>query len=82
MTGLADEDIRKEVLGLGSLVEKDVNETTCLIEAKEMTRNAMTQPAITASVFSYKSLRKSTQKLSCNTLVIFVVSKLKNLFEF
>ena len=70
VTGLADEDIRKEVLGWGSLVEKDVNETICLIEAKEMTRDAMTQPAVTASVSSYKFLRKTIKrprgKITCN----------------
>ena len=31
VTGLADEDIRKEVLGWGSLDEKDVNETIILL---------------------------------------------------
>ena len=33
VTGLADEDIRKEMLGWGSLDEKDVNETIGFIEA-------------------------------------------------
>ena len=64
VTGLADEDIRKEVLGWGSLDEKDVNETIGFVEAKEMARDAITQPAVTASVFSYKSLKKTTQKPS------------------
>ena len=58
VTGLADEDIRKEVLGWGSLDEKDVNETIGYIESKEMARDAMTKPAVTASVSSYKSSRK------------------------
>ena len=70
VTGLAGEDIRKEVLGWGSLDEKDVNETIGFIEAKEMARDAMTQPAVTASVSSYKSLRKITKrpsgKITCN----------------
>ena len=70
VTGLADKDIRKEVLGWGSLDEKDVNETIGFFEAKEMARDAMKQPAITASVSSKKSLRKTTQKLrgkvTCN----------------
>ena len=59
VTGLAIEDIRKEVLGWGSLDEKDVNETIGFIEAKEMARDAMTQPAVTASVSSYKSSSKT-----------------------
>ena len=70
VTGLADEDIRKKVLGWGSQDEKDVNNTIGLIEAKELARDAMTQPAITVSVSSYKSLWKSTKqpsgKITCN----------------
>ena len=48
MTGLGNEDIRKEMLGWGSLDEKDVNETIGFIKAKEMARDAMTQPVIPA----------------------------------
>ena len=70
VTGLADEDIRKEVLGWGSLDEKDVNETIGYIESKEMARDAMTKPAVTASVSSYKSSRKTIKrpsgKITCN----------------
>ena len=68
VTGLADEDIRKKALGWGSLDEKDVNETISFIQAKEMARDAMTQPAITASVSSYKYLRKTTQKYNIISL--------------
>ena len=64
VTGLADGDIRKEVLGWGNLDEKDVNETIGFIEGKEMARDAMSKPAVTASIFSYKSLKKTTQKPS------------------
>ena len=70
VTGLADEDIRKEVLGWGSLDEKNVNETIGYIESKEMARDAMTKPAVTASVSSYKSSRKTIKrpsgKITCN----------------
>ena len=48
---------------LGSLDEKDVNETIGSIEGKEMARDAMAQPAITASVSSYKFLRKTIKNL-------------------
>ena len=51
VTGLADEDIRKEMLGWRSLHEEDVNETFSFVESKEMTRYSVTQPAIMASVF-------------------------------
>ena len=43
---------------------KDVNETIGFIEAKEMARDAMTKPAVTASVSSYKYSKKTTQKTS------------------
>ena len=39
VTGLADEDIRKEVLGWESLEKKNVNETIGFIEAKYMARD-------------------------------------------
>ena len=64
VTGLADEDIRKELLRWGSLDEKDVNETIGFVKAKEMARDVITQPAVTAFVFSYKSSKKTTQKPS------------------
>ena len=52
------------------LDEKDVNETIGFIEAKQMARDAMTQPAVTASVSSYKSSRKTIKrpsgKINCN----------------
>ena len=38
ITGLADDDMRKEVLGWGSLDEKEINETIGSIVAKEMAR--------------------------------------------
>ena len=56
------------MLESGSLDEKDFNGTISFIEAKDMVRDAMTQPAITDSVFSYKSLRKTTQKSSCKII--------------
>ena len=62
VTGVADEDIRKEVLGWESLDEKNVNETIGFIEANEMARDAMSQPSVTASVSSYKALKKTTQR--------------------
>ena len=62
VTGLANEDIRKKVLGWESLDEKNFSETISFIEEKEMARDAKPQPAVTASVFSYKPLKKTIQK--------------------
>ena len=64
VTDLADEDIRKEILGWKRLDEKIVNETSGFMEAKEMLRDAMSKPVVTASVFSYKSLKKTTRRPS------------------
>ena len=57
---LADEDICREVLGWKVKMRKNVNETIGFIEVKEMAHDAMSQPAVTTSVSSYKSLTKTT----------------------
>ena len=62
VTSLTDQDIHKEVLGLGCLDQSDVNKTISFVEAKEMTLDEMTQPSITASVFSYNSQKKYKKK--------------------
>ena len=41
---------------------KNFNETISFIEAKDIERDAMSQRAVTTSVFSSKSLKKTTQK--------------------
>ena len=68
MTCLADEDIRKEVLRWGSLDQKDINEIIGFIEAKEMSRNAMTQLAIAVlvSLFSAEKIRSLQSVLLLN----------------
>ena len=70
------------MLESGSLDEKDFNGTISFIEAKDMVRDAMTQPAVTASVSSYKSLRKSIKSSSGKiTYNIYIVKYLQNLFR-
>ena len=64
VTGLADEDIWKEVLECESLDEKNVIETTVFIEAKEIACDAMSKPIVNSFVFSYKFLKKTTLKPS------------------
>ena len=49
------------------------------IEAKEMVRDAKTQPSTTASVSSYKSLRKTKKSQMVKKLVIYVVKQITNL---
>ena len=53
------------MLGWENLDEKNVNETIGFIEGKEMARDAMTQPAVTASVSSNKYFKKTTKKPKC-----------------
>ena len=60
MTCLADKDIPKKCR-MGKSIWENVNETIGFIKAKEMARDAMTQPAILASVTSYKSFWKTTK---------------------
>ena len=56
VTGLAGEDIWKEVLGWGSLDEEDVNETICFIESKEMARNVINVKVI---IMKYKVINNT-----------------------
>ena len=53
ITGLADDDIRKEILGWAELDQKNVQETVNFIEAKEMARDVLTKQSIGA-VSTYK----------------------------
>ena len=72
ITGLVDEDIRKEVLGWEELDNKDINEVVRFIEAKEMARDALTKaPVSNASISTYKKLgnkfgKKSSEKICCS----------------
>ena len=65
ITGLVDEDIRKDVLGWEDLDNKGINETIRFIEAKEMARDALTNPPVSnAAISSYKYEKKSSKKPS------------------
>ena len=58
--GLADEDIKREVLGWADVDDKTVEETVSFIEAKEKARDAMkTHTDIAAPISSYKTQGKS-----------------------
>ena len=54
IAGLVDEEIKKKVLGLAPLDEKDVDATVPLIEAKEMACDALNRPLSHSAVSSYK----------------------------
>ena len=42
VSGLCDDDIKKDVLGWADLDNKSLNETIAFVEAKEMARDALT----------------------------------------
>ena len=48
ITGLADEDIKKDVLGCAELDQKSEQGTLTFIEAKEMARNSLTKQFVDA----------------------------------
>jgi len=49
VTGIADEEVRKETLGWSELDKKSLEETVTFIEAKEMARDALQTSAIAAN---------------------------------
>lgn len=71
ISGLIDDDIKKDVLGCPHLDTQTVQETVSFIEAKEMARDALTKPTVNAAISSYKSTKKSndnkgdTTKTNC-----------------
>ena len=52
IAGIADTDIRREILGIGNILEQTVNNVITLVESKEMARNAL--PSSTAGISSFK----------------------------
>ena len=54
VSGLADEEVKKEVLGWSELDNKSLEETVTFIEAKEMARDAMNKGHVTAGISTYK----------------------------
>ena len=80
VTGLADEDKLKKLLGWGSLYKKSVNKTISFIKEKEMVGDTKRQPVITTSFTSYKSLKKTTQKPSGIITCSMLINQLINMF--
>ena len=54
ISGLVDEDVKKEVLGWEDLDDKSLEETIYFIEAKEMARDALNKGTINAGMSNYK----------------------------
>ena len=72
ISGLADEDVKKEVLGWCDLDNKTLVETIAFIEAKEMARDALSKGPIAAALSTYKKSKaesavKSATKIQCKS---------------
>ena len=48
LNGLYDSDMRRDALGIAGILEKPVNEVIALVETKEMARNALPSPSLSA----------------------------------
>ena len=58
LNGLYDTDIRRELLGIAGILETPINEIIALVESKEMARNALPSPSLSA-ISSFVKQRKS-----------------------
>ena len=71
ISGLADEDVKKDVLGWSDLDNKTLDETITFIEAKEMARDAMSKGPIAAGLSTYKKSKAESAakspKSSCKS---------------
>ena len=70
ISGLVDEDVKKDVLGWPDLDTKSLEDTITFIEAKEMARDALGKGSIAAGLSSYKKGKadtKTTTKIQCRS---------------
>ena len=81
ISGLADDDIKREVLGWAELDQKKVQDTVTFVEAKEMARDALSKQSVGA-VSTYKrevNIPGSKEMMKCKRCKIntakFVYSK-------
>ena len=54
LAGVADMDIRREVLGSQDIQAKEVNDVVAFVENKEMARNALPNPSTLSAVSTFK----------------------------
>ena len=70
ISGLADEDVKKDVLGWPDLDDKSLEDTVSFVEAKEMARDALSKGPTNAGISSYKKGKtdgKPATKTSCKS---------------
>ena len=65
LSGIADDDIRREILGIAGILTSSINEIIALVESKEIARNATPTPAMSAvSAFRRQSVPPRTGERS------------------
>ena len=64
VAGIADLDIRREVMSTDGVLQKTVNEIVSLVEAKEMARNALPQSSAAISSFRRQQKTKTPEAIS------------------
>ncbi|XP_066936345.1 uncharacterized protein [Clytia hemisphaerica] len=64
ISGLSDDEIRREVLGWSDLDRKSIEETVAFVEAKEMAREALNRGSTTASISTYRKHNKQVPQRS------------------
>jgi hypothetical protein len=65
ISGLVDEDVKKDVLGWTDLDDKSLEDTVSFVEAKEMARDALRKSPTNAGISSYKKEGKAAGKIPC-----------------
>jgi len=67
ISGLAEDEIKREVIGWAGLDKSTIEETVSFIEAKEMAREALNRHSSTNSISSYRQKNKATKKENQHT---------------
>ena len=71
ISGLAEDEIKREVLGWSGLDESSMEETVSFIEAKEMAREALNRHSSTNAISTYQQNKKAgkreVEKVNCQS---------------
>ena len=62
VTGLADDEVKKEILGWSELDQKSLEETVTYIEAKEMARDALQMSSVAANSTYKRTIKNPPQR--------------------
>ena len=59
IAGIADLDIRREILGIDSVLDKSLTDVITLVESREMARNALPTPSSLDAMSAFKKSKNS-----------------------